>query len=282
MTDFKKKNPNGEAKGLRKWTGKKWFYPAVYLCLAAVIMSGVLWYQMDGGSTNQANTKNNDHPVAFQKGGKDAQPVNGSQEVIQWPIGNKDSVDVTQPFYDVKGTTEEQTAALVNYDHSYSQNTGINLQAKDKKAFDVRAAMSGKVVKAKKDALLGYVVELQHKDGVTTVYQSLASTDVKKGQAVAQGDLLGKAGTNVYNKDAGVHLHFEIRKDSMPVDPVAYFTKDLSSLDKIKANTNATSDVVADDSAKNDATKNDSTKNNPSDTENAKQHDAMSPAADKK
>lgn len=244
MSDLKK-HPQGKGTGsFRKMTRKKWFYPAVYLCLAAIVMSGVLWYQFSG-TTNQSASKHSKQSVSFVKNQK-AAPVNATQEVFKWPVGNKNAVDIIQPFYNAKGTTQQQVAALVNYDNSYSQNTGINLQAKDKKPFEVRAAMSGKVVSAKKDPVLGYVVELQHKNGVTTVYQSLSSTHVKAGQVVAQGALLGKAGANKFNKAAGVHLHFEIQKNSFPVDPVSYFSKDLSTLKNVKASGTADQSVAAD------------------------------------
>lgn len=233
MTDKNKRDPREETKGsLRKISKRRWFYPALYLCVAALIMTGVLWYQL-GGTENQADKKDNKSNVVFNENNKDAVPVNGAKEVFKWPVAQKDTVDVINPFYDVNGKEDVQEAALVNYDHSYTQNTGIDIAAKDDQAFDVTAAMSGKVVKAEKDDLLGQVVEIEHKDGVTTFYESLASIDVKPGQEVAQGDKIGKAGQSEYNKDAAVHLHFEIRKDGFPVDPITYFAQGISSLDDV-------------------------------------------------
>ncbi|TCP20266.1 stage II sporulation protein Q [Scopulibacillus darangshiensis] len=232
MTDKNKRNPREESEGnLRKLSKKRWFYPALYLCVAALIMTAVLWFQLDD-SKNQAN-KNNNGDVVFQDDGKDAVPVNSAKEEFKWPVAKKDAVEIVTQFYDVNGSKEDQQAALVNYDHSYTQNTGIDIAAKDKKAFDVTAAMSGKVTKAKKDSILGYVVEVKHKDGVTTLYESLASTDVKPGDKVAQDDKIGVAGRSDYNKDAGIHVHFEIRKDGLAVNPVSYFKKGISSLDDV-------------------------------------------------
>jgi stage II sporulation protein Q len=54
------------------------------------------------------------------------------------------------------------------------------------------------------------------------VYQSLDEVKVQKGQTVHQGDVLGKAGKNRFEKDAGNHLHFEIRKENQSVDPNDY------------------------------------------------------------
>jgi hypothetical protein len=57
--------------------------------------------------------------------------------------------------------------------------------------------------------------------------------NVKVGDQVEQGDALAKAGESLFNEEAGVHVHFEIRKDGMPVNPLDYFNKPLSSLQEL-------------------------------------------------
>lgn len=240
MSDHKDERQQREEvkSNLRKFLKKRWFYPAVYLCAAALIMTGVLWLQ-SSHSNNQAK-KENKNDVVYQQN-KQASPVNGSKEVFKWPVADKNAVEVVQPFYDVKGTEAQQQAALVNYDHTYVQNTGINIGAKDGQLFTARASMSGKVVEAKKDGILGYVVELKHSNGVETLYESLASVSVEPGETVSQGDKLGTAGTSAFFKKAGVNVHFEIRKNGVPVDPVAYFSKGVSDLKDVTKSTESTS-----------------------------------------
>ncbi|MFC7391848.1 peptidoglycan DD-metalloendopeptidase family protein [Scopulibacillus cellulosilyticus] len=241
MTD--KKDPRlsreeAEKWRLRKLTRKRWFLPAVYLGVAALIVAGALVFEKDGVH-NQSGEKNHANNIAMNKKDKEAVPVNSMKENFKWPVENKNAVSVVQPFYDPKASEEEQAAALVNYNHSYTQNTGIDIAAKNNKTFAVTAAMSGKVVKAEKDNLLGNVVEIKHKNGVTTMYESLASMTVKPGDTVSQGEEIGKAGQCDFNKDAGVHVHFEIRKDGTAVNPEKYFSKGLSSLDNVnKTNSN--------------------------------------------
>src|SRR5699024_10699086 len=76
-------------------------------------------------------------------------------------------------------------------------------------------------------------------DGVTTLYQSLKDLAVAEGDTVEQGQNLGKAGMSEYNKEAGTHLHFEIRKDGKPYNPVTYFQQaktELPTKDEQKEN----------------------------------------------
>jgi len=228
---------------LRKLSKKRWFYPAVYLCAAAIVMIGSLWIQ-HSMSDNQHKDKGQ---VAINKDGKEAVPVNSAKEVFQMPVADKDAVKVAVPFYDVNADEAKQAAALVNYNNSYVPNKGICIVAKDNKSFDVEASMSGKVVKAEKDDLLGYVVEIEHGDGVKTVYESLGTLEVENGQTVSQGQVIGTAGSNKYMQDIGTHVYFELRKNDVAVNPEEYFEKGLASLDNVKATDNVAKDNSAND-----------------------------------
>lgn len=238
MTENKdqKKLQEKELSGLRKLTRRRWFYPALYLCAASLILTGVLLFEMRGA--DQAKDKEEQNQVVFNQ--KDpSRSMNAGEEVFEWPAAKADT-EVIQPYYDPAGTEQEQQAALVNYDNTYAQNTGINIGAKDEQAFAVQAAMSGKVTEAKKDNLLGYTVTLKHKNGVETLYQSLASLDVKLGQNVKQGETLGTAGISTFNKPMGIHAHFEIRKNGVPVNPVAYMDKETGDVKAVTADDSKT------------------------------------------
>lgn len=228
MTENKdqKKSQEKELSGLRKLAKRRWFYPALYLGAASLVLTGMLLFQMQGAE--QAKNQQKENRVVFNQD-KPSAPMNAAAEVFEWPAAQTDT-KVIQPFYDVNGTQQEQQAALVNYDQTYVQNTGVNIGANDQKAFTVTAAMSGKVTEAKKDNLLGYVVTLKHDNGVETLYQSLASINVALGQEVAQGETIGTAGTEAFNKGIGTHVHFEIRKNGTPVSPEAYMAKGTSDV----------------------------------------------------
>ncbi|WP_100486825.1 M23 family metallopeptidase [Sporolactobacillus pectinivorans] len=231
-----KKLQEKELSGLRKLAKRRWFYPALYLCVASLILTGALLFQVRGN--DQAKKQEEQNRVVFNQN-KPSNPLNAGEEVFQWPAAKADT-QVVQPFYDAKGTTEEQQAALVNYNNTFVQNTGINIGAKDDKSFTVTAALSGKVTEAKKDSLLGYTVTLKHPDGVESLYQSLASINVQPGQEIKQGETIGTAGTEAFNKPMGIHAHFEIRKNGIPVNPVVYMDKTAADIKAVTVGAQST------------------------------------------
>ncbi|OPX04488.1 M23 family metallopeptidase [Geobacillus sp. LEMMY01] len=219
---------------LKRLFRKRWVFPAIYLSSAALIVAGALWFQL-GKEENTGRDNVAKNGTAQQE--NPAVPVNETVETIAMPVLDPNAVQVKTPFYDDKASEAEQEAALVFYDHTYHPNQGIDLVRQDGKTFDVTASLSGTVTKAEKDPILGYVVEINHEQGVTTVYQSLADVKVEAGDTVKQGEVIGKAGQSEFNKEAGIHVHFEIRKDGRAVNPIDYVDKPLTALtDKTEDN----------------------------------------------
>ncbi|KJE27797.1 stage II sporulation protein Q [Geobacillus kaustophilus] len=226
---------------LKRLFRKRWVFPAIYLSSAALIVAGALWFQL-GKEENTGRDNVAKNGTAQQE--NPAVPVNETVETIAMPVLDPNAVQVKTLFYDDKASEAEQEAALVFYDHTYHPNQGIDLVRQDGKTFDVTASLSGTVTKAEKDPILGYVVEINHEQGVTTVYQSLADVKVEAGDTVKQGEVIGKAGQSEFNKEAGIHVHFEIRKDGRAVNPIDYVDKPLTALTD-KAEDNAGRDRAA-------------------------------------
>jgi murein DD-endopeptidase MepM/ murein hydrolase activator NlpD len=73
---------------------------------------------------------------------------------------------------------------------------------------------------------LGNHIEIDHGFGYTSVYAHLNNFNVKKGQKVKRGDIIGyvgNTGTSVAN-----HLHYEIKLNGNHVNPVNYYFEDLN------------------------------------------------------
>lgn len=225
------KKRTSQKSGIRRFLSKRWTLPAIYLASAAILLTGVLWYQ------NGNNDSAEPGKVGYEESGKTTKDdnkkaieVNSKLEEFGMPVSNKDDVVVKKTFYDINGEKAEQEKALVFYDNQYRLNRGIDVAMKDGKTFDVIAAVSGKVTQVKEDSLLGNVIEVAHEDGITTLYQSVTEIAVKVGDQVAKGQPLAKAGQSLLNKEAGIHVHFEIRKDNVAVNPQEYFKKPITAL----------------------------------------------------
>jgi len=64
----------------------------------------------------------------------------------------------------------------------------------------------------------GLTVIIEHPGGDYSVYGSLEKVTVKKGDVVGKGDVIGYVGST--DPDLGPHLHFEMRPEGKPVDPL--------------------------------------------------------------
>jgi len=98
-------------------------------------------------------------------------------------------------------------------------NDGINIQAPE--GTPVKAASGGTVVYSG-NQLQGYgnMIIIRHPNGFLSAYSHLKELDLKKGQAVSQGDIVGHVG-KTGNVDTP-QLHFGLRKGREPVDPKDY------------------------------------------------------------
>src|SRR5690606_9096317 len=82
----------------------------------------------------------------------------------------------------------------------------------------VRTVADGRVSFAGKQNGYGNVVYVQHASGRTTVYAHLSRINVRQGQNVEQGQLVGAVGSTGWA--TGPHLHFEVRVNGKHIDPM--------------------------------------------------------------
>ena len=99
---------------------------------------------------------------------------------------------------------------------------GIDIKAP--KTTVVQAAEEGTVKSIKNDPRYGLTIVIEHDDGFETVYANLLSSEfVSEGEKVTQGQSIGTVGnTGVFESADEPHLHFEILKDNIKVDPNIY------------------------------------------------------------
>jgi murein DD-endopeptidase MepM/ murein hydrolase activator NlpD len=104
---------------------------------------------------------------------------------------------------------------------------GIDLTARP--GTPVLAAEAGRVIESGWRGDYGRVVVVKHARHYSTLYAHNRVLRVKKGQFVEKGDVLAEVGAT--GNASGPHLHFEIRRERRPEDPLRY----LPALDELPA-----------------------------------------------
>ena len=84
----------------------------------------------------------------------------------------------------------------------------------------VAAAAGGRVVLAAERMLTGFSIVLEHGPGIFSIYYHLDALAVEEGEFVEQGDILGTSGMT--GLATGPHLHWELRINRIPVDPLLF------------------------------------------------------------
>jgi murein DD-endopeptidase MepM/ murein hydrolase activator NlpD len=86
----------------------------------------------------------------------------------------------------------------------------------------IHAAAAGTVIYAGWMEGYGNLVVLDHGNGLSTAYAHQSSIAVGYGQTVTQGQVIGYVGSTGHS--TGPHLHFEVRVNGSPVDPLGYLS----------------------------------------------------------
>ncbi|MDA8198839.1 MAG: M23 family metallopeptidase [Thermaerobacter sp.] len=102
-------------------------------------------------------------------------------------------------------------------------NPGVTLAATPGEL--VHAGWGGRVTAVGQEPLMGLTVEVNDGNGFTTFYGSLGQANVKVGQVLSQGAVIGTvAAPSLYTRVAGSHLDFQVFQKNQAVNP-AHFVK---------------------------------------------------------
>ncbi|NOV00354.1 M23 family metallopeptidase [Paenibacillus planticolens] len=103
-----------------------------------------------------------------------------------------------------------------------SMHTGLDLDGELNDA--VYATASGKVIEASFDNDYGNRIIINHSRGIQTGYMHLNKMLVKRGDSVTKGQKIGLLGST--GRSTGSHLHYEVQKNRVPIDPTPYLITD--------------------------------------------------------
>jgi stage II sporulation protein Q len=91
----------------------------------------------------------------------------------------------------------------------------------------IKSISTGIVIKIYDDVLLGTVAEIDHGNGVIARYCGLNkdTVEIKEGNTLTQGQVIGYLGTVPFEKSEISHLHFETKHNGEYVDPLELMGK---------------------------------------------------------
>ncbi len=97
-------------------------------------------------------------------------------------------------------------------------HAGVDLAAP--RGTPIFATADGVVTAARRESGYGNVVRIRHEFGIETVYAHQSKIRVKVGQQVSRGVQIGDMGST--GRSTGSHLHYEVRVNGQPVNPMTY------------------------------------------------------------
>jgi murein DD-endopeptidase MepM/ murein hydrolase activator NlpD len=87
----------------------------------------------------------------------------------------------------------------------------------------VKAALAGEVTFAGNSGNYGLLIKIQHAGNLESLYAHLSRTSVSVGDTVRSGDVIGASGKS--GNATGPHLHFEVRSNGSPINPIGYASR---------------------------------------------------------
>lgn len=100
-------------------------------------------------------------------------------------------------------------------------HTGVDIAASE--GAPIYAADAGTVIFSGWEGGYGYLVKIDHNNGYVTYYGHASKLLVKKGDKVMKGQKIALVGSTGHA--TGPHVHFEVRKNGVPVNPLPYLNK---------------------------------------------------------
>jgi murein DD-endopeptidase MepM/ murein hydrolase activator NlpD len=148
-----------------------------------------------------------------QQLGKDADRIPSIQ-----PVVNKDLTRLTASFGMLMHPFYRTLMPHGGVDYTVAEGTRVFATA-DGTVREVTSRNTGS----------GLTVVVNHGNGYETTYSHLSRANVRRGQTVHRGDIIARSGNT--GLSLAPHLHYEVRKDGLRVDPIHYFFMELTPKD---------------------------------------------------
>lgn len=234
------------------------FYIALCCCVLAIGIAGFIAQNMESRSTNAVTTVTEtetpmppstqaavyvstpeptyqaaETATPYTEPPQTAEPVSDAASIPDYAVDNPDiepaSVVVQAAESDILADPVSGMTVIYGFSgdtlmyndvlDDWRTHDGIDIEADI--GCSVSAAAAGTVTFAG-EGTLGGTVMIDHGNGLITVYSQLGEIIASEGESVSQGDVIGSIGESTGETTKGAHLHYEVHKDGVPVDPNEY------------------------------------------------------------
>ena len=137
---------------------------------------------------------------------------------ISAPVDNN-SASISIQFYKKEDNEDRQKNSLIYYENTYLPNTGT-LYTSDE-TFDIKSVFEGKVTEILDDEFFGKYVVVEHTKNIRTYYYGIDEIDVKVGDEVKTGTILGTSKVNEIMNNKKSFL-LEVYYNNELIDPETF------------------------------------------------------------
>jgi murein DD-endopeptidase MepM/ murein hydrolase activator NlpD len=171
------------------------------------------------GEKNQDEALKEMHQELTQLQGAASKQETSLQTLIEYFEDIRSLYASTPALWPVRGWVDSPFGNRISpFTGTIQFHEGIDIAAEI--GTPVLAPADGVVIKAGFESGYGNVVELSHGYGFMTVFGHNSRLNVKPGQHVKRGDIISFSGNT--GLSTGPHLHYEVRVNGLPVNPISY------------------------------------------------------------
>ena len=216
----------------KKLLEKDGFYLALFVCVCLVAIGGV-WFtknNVDELTSNdllvnktKENSKKDDEIHLIENEKNDSIPTSTESKENLEKAKEKQESKVTKLSFLGNKVVREYSEKQPSYSKTldlWEIHKGLDISAD--KGYEVKSLLDGKVSDIFKDDEHGISVKIESSNNIVVVYSNLdEKTNVKKGQEVKEGQVLGTVGnTTSVEREDGTHIHIEAFKGKESIDPM--------------------------------------------------------------
>lgn len=219
----------------KKLLEKDGFYLALFVCICLVAIGGV-WFTKNNveeltsndlfvneSGENITNEEDEIHLIEKEKQEDNSVPTSTESKENLEKAKEKQESEISKLSFLGEKVVREYSEKQPSYSKTldvWEIHKGLDISADS--GYEVKSLLDGKVVNVFKDDQHGISVKVESSNNVVVVYSNLdEKTNVKKGQEVTEGQVLGTIGdtTSVESED-GTHVHVEAFKGDEYIDPM--------------------------------------------------------------